>query len=88
MSIYISTITISDDYLVVQNEGSHTYTDFSMSVQHLQHLVFKVKACHSVYVLLGATFNNDHKVDKFIPKSYNYIRSYLDISTIGIQFGF
>ena len=51
------------DYLVVQNEGSHLYTDFSMSVQHLHYVVFKVKACTSVYVLLGATFNNDHKVN-------------------------
>ena len=65
MSVSLSRLTLlffPDDYVVVMTKGMYKFSEFSMSVAHLTSVVFKVKSCRNAYVLLGTTFNNDHRV--------------------------
>ena len=65
--MYLLTNVFSEDYTVINTNGVDLFRDFSMTVPHQTHLVFKVQACKSVYVLLATSFNRDHKVLVLLP---------------------
>ena len=53
---------VVDDYIIAKTDGLYAFDAFSMSVVHLTHIVFNVRACQSAYILLGSSSNANHKV--------------------------
>jgi len=46
--------------MLMRSRGMMKYRDFSLTIHQQTYIVFKVRSCRNVYILLGSVPGNDH----------------------------